>query len=93
VFLVPVTLLWMTTVNGFYTVEAATDHLRLRYLSGITTELAFSDVAFVSEEPWYKGRWRLVIIDSAGRRYESATSDRAAIDRAVHSLNAALRRR
>ena len=93
VFLVPVTLLWMTTVNGFYSVETMPDRLRLTYLSGLTTELVFSDVALVNEQPWYKGRWRLVIIDGAGRRYESATSDRTVVDRAVHGLNAALGRR
>lgn len=86
IFAVPMFMVWITTVNGFYELEQSAGNLRLRYLTGLTKDLPLDAISVLNERPWYKGRWRLEIIDRDGRRYESATSDRGVVDRAVHRL-------
>jgi hypothetical protein len=89
-FLAPLWLVWFTSLGGFYEAELAGGRLRLRYLSGLTSEMAAADVSSIRAMPAFKGRWRLRIVDRGGREFESATWHREPVDDAATSLSRVL---
>jgi len=67
----PFGLIWLTSLNGFYTAELSSQTMRLRYLIPLAqTDVPLTDIAAVEAKPWYRGRWRLhvVTIETAPRR-------------------------
>jgi hypothetical protein len=83
----PFGLIWLTSLNGFYTAELDTQVLRLRYLIPLAkTDVPLTDIAAVEASPWYRGRWRLHVVTTTGQRFESATWDRNAVSDAMSRL-------
>jgi hypothetical protein len=78
-FLGPVSLIYVTSLGGFYEAQVDRQLLRLRYLAGSTLEVPLAQISEVRAVPWYRGRWRLQVLESSGRRYESATWDRESV--------------
>jgi len=79
-FVAPLSLVYVSSLSGFYEAEIDGKALRLRYLTpGVSDEIALTEIASVATIPWYRGRSILRITDTAGRRYESATGPREAI--------------
>jgi len=83
----PFGLIWLTSLNGFYTAELDTQTMRLRYLIPLAqTDVPLTDIAAVEARPWYRGRWRLHVVTTTGRRFESATWDRKAVTESMARL-------
>ena len=89
-FLGPLALVWITSLGGFYELELTGNVVHLRYLTHLTDEIPAADVASVTARPAFKGRWRLEIIDRAGRRFESATWYREPVHDSASQLTKAL---
>jgi len=70
----PLLLVYASSLGGFYDAELDGPALRMLFLLPATaTETPLTDVTSAEPQPWYRGRWRLVIVASSGARYESAT--------------------
>lgn len=88
----PLALIYWTSLGGFYSASVDGAQLRLHSLVPfVSTTMPLSDVRTVTAQPWYKGRWRLVVVRNDETRYESATSARDVVDRAAAELNARIR--
>ena len=88
-FACPVSLIYATSLNGFYEAEVREDQLLLRYLLlGQVDTMPLADISKVEEAYAFKGRWRLHISRSNGERYESATWGHAAVSKALAELRA-----
>ena len=73
-FVLPVSLIYTSSLGGFYEVEVQEGRLALRYLlPQCATVLPIAEIGEVSAAPAFRGRWRLHIVTRDGRRYESAT--------------------
>lgn len=90
-FIAPVSLIWWTSLAGFYEAQVRDGNLQLRGLTGLATTLPASSITSIRARPWYRGRWRLVIT-AAGTDYESASWHRTEVQSAGAKLNEALRR-
>lgn len=86
IFIVPVALIYASSLNGFYEAEIRSDRLILRYLFPTEYEVPLGDVATVRASPAFKRRWRLYLVTANGVRYESATADRDVVSAAVERL-------
>ena len=75
----PTTLVYVTSLNGFYQAEVRDGVLVLRHLHPITTEIPLAGIADVRALPAFRGRWRLSITDVRGIEYVSATWHRDAV--------------
>jgi len=83
----PFGLVWLTSLNGFYTAELDAHVLRLRSLIPLArTSIQLTDIAAVEARPWYRGRWRLHVVTTTGRRFVSATSDRNSVTESTSRL-------
>jgi hypothetical protein len=92
-FAVPVFLLYVSSLNGFYEAEVEGRVLRMRYLlPALVSELPLSEVASARPVPWYRGRWRLEIVDTSGKRYTSATANRESVSESEALIRQALDR-
>jgi hypothetical protein len=86
IFIVPVTLIYASSLNGFYEAEVRDDRLMLRYLFPAESEIPIADIEMVRAAPAFKGRWRLHLVVVNGVRYESATADRDVVNEAAERL-------
>ena len=75
----PTTLVYVSSLSGFYEAEVRDGLLVLRHLHPITTEIPLADIAGVRAAPAFRGRWRLYITDARGIEYASATWHRDAV--------------
>ena len=91
-FLGPLSLIYATSLGGFYEAEVAGRLLRLHYLFGTTSEVPFDRILEIKAAPWYRGRWRLQVLDSSGSRYESATWNRESVAHSTAVLRRALKK-
>ena len=83
----PVTLVYASSLSGFYEAQVDGSILRLHYLfPHVVTEIAVADVVTARPIPAMKGRQRLQIVDRSGRQYESATWYRDSIARSAARL-------
>lgn len=89
-FLAPVSLIYVSSIGGFYEAQVDRHLLRLRYLLGSTSEVPLAQISDVRAVPWYRGRWRLQVLESSGRRYESATWDRESVATSTAQLRNAV---
>jgi hypothetical protein len=92
-FLLPVILVYSTSLNGFYEAEVQGNELRLYYLMPICVDvLRLSEISDVEAEYAFRFRWRLHITTALGRRYESATWHRTEVHESARRLRSLLRR-
>ena len=90
-FAAPVFLLYVSSLNGFYEAEVEGRVLRMRYLlPGLVSELPLLEVASARPVPWYRGRWRLEIVGTSGKRYISATANRESVTESSIRIQRAL---
>jgi hypothetical protein len=75
-FIVPVALVYGSSLNGFYRATLSGDEIVLRYLPGWNEHAACRDLSNVEAIPAFKGRWRLRILLASGGTRVSATSGR-----------------
>ena len=79
-FVGPLLLTYASSFGGFYDIEVDNRVVRLGYaVPMLTTELPVADIVAVQPIPWYRGRWRLQLVTSSGRVYESANWHHVAI--------------
>jgi hypothetical protein len=79
-FIGPLLLVYVSSLGGFYRAEVDGSVVRLRYLlPAVTSEIPLAQITRVSEIPWYRGRWRLVVETASGSTYESASWHRQPI--------------
>jgi hypothetical protein len=75
--------LYFTSLSGFSQLDLHNDQLTFRYiLPERTTSLPFHEVINVTEEPTYKGRWRLILTTESNGTYESALAFRTEVQNA-----------
>ena len=87
----PMTLLYSTSLNGFYEALFSPAHLELRYLVPFsTTRIAWSELAWAEARPAFRGRWRLHLVLASGQELVSATWHREPVESAAHRLRARL---
>jgi hypothetical protein len=88
-FVLPVGLIYSTSLAGFYEAEVRNGQLSLRYLlPQVVTVFPLAEVSEVSAAPAFRGRWRLHIVTVEGHRYESATWYRGPVtDAAIRLLS------
>ena len=80
-------LLWMSSLDGFYTAQTAGQVLRLHsLLPGVRTEIPLNEIALIEARPAHRGRWRLHVVSAAGKRYESATWHRNDVEQSSAQL-------
>jgi hypothetical protein len=89
-FLVPVLLIYATSLGGFYEADVDDRVLRLHYLLGATSEVPLSEVKAVRTVPSYRGRWRLEITSASAKRYKSATWHQRPVAESARLLRSAL---
>lgn len=88
-FACPVSLIYASSLNGFYEAEVRGDKLLLRYLlSGQEEAMPLSEISKLDEAYVFKGRWRLHIARSTGERYVSATWGHAPVSKALAEIRA-----
>jgi hypothetical protein len=92
-FVVPVTLIYVSSLGGFYELELRSDVVVLHYLTAATVAVPTARVSEVVARPAFRGRWRLQVRETDGQAHDSATWSRAAVDRAVAELRTTLRER
>ncbi|MGH9241348.1 MAG: hypothetical protein ACRD3G_25150 [Vicinamibacterales bacterium] len=86
-FVGPLLLLWTSSLGGFYVAETDGRILRLHsLLPGIRTEILLKEIALMQARPSHRGRWRLHLVSASGRRYESATWHRDAVEQSTARL-------
>jgi hypothetical protein len=92
IFLLPVTLIYVTSLDGFYDAHLTPDGVRLRYfVPMITADVGWQDVRQVEAVPQYRGTWRLRIVTGGGT-FESAVARRDVVEHARASLTPDARR-
>jgi hypothetical protein len=90
-FLGPMWLVYASSLGGFYEAEVDGTVLRLRYLlPAVRSEIPLTEVRAIEPVPWYRGRWRLQVVATSERRYESATWQRTTISESAVQLRQAL---
>ena len=86
-FLGPVTMIYVSSLSGFYDAQVDGEMLRLHYfVPGVVREIPLSEVVTARPIPAIRGRQRLEITDRSGRRYESATWYRDSIAKSAARL-------
>ncbi|HEU4394822.1 MAG TPA: hypothetical protein VFS92_04590 [Planctomycetota bacterium] len=86
-FAVLIAAVYLSSLGGFYELRSHGSSLETRSLISVFPDrLSFGDLARVEGEPAFRGRWRLVLVDAAGGRRESATADRETVEAAVALL-------
>jgi hypothetical protein len=86
-FLVPLSLIYVSSLNGFYEAEVEGAVLRLRYLiPAVSSEIPLAEITDVRRTAWQRGKWRLVVDTDSGSTYESATSDREPVAESLARL-------
>ena len=83
---VPLALIYWTSIAGFYELELNRGAAVLRHLHPGTERIPLGEIASVQAMPAFKGRWRLRIVRTDGRQYDSATAGRAAVEAAARKL-------
>lgn len=87
-FLVPLTLVYWTSIGGFREAEVRDGRLILRYLYPWGTQIPLRDVATVRARWAFKMSWRLHVTTTDGTHYESATTNRDTVEAAAARLRA-----
>jgi hypothetical protein len=83
----PLVLVYASSLGGFYELRVHADRVESRaLLPMLSTRTERADLARVDEEPAFRGRWRLVLVDASGGRRESATASREAVESAARLL-------
>ena len=89
----PVSMVYASSLSGFYEAQVDGQRLRLRYLlPGVATEIALADVMIARPIPAIRGRQRLQIVDRTGHEYESATWHRDVVVKSAARLKELLPR-
>lgn len=82
-------LVYASSLNGFYDLQADREELRLRYLLPVFgTSVPLTTVSEVDATPTFKSGWRLRVRLRAGSQYESARSNRADVNASAERLRA-----
>jgi hypothetical protein len=85
-FLTPVVLLYLSSLDGFYDMYTMNDGVRLAYFApAITSDVRWADVRRIEAVPQYRGTWRLRIVTDTGT-FESAAARRDIVERARTQL-------
>jgi hypothetical protein len=85
-FLTPVALLYLSSLDGFYDLYTMDDGVRLAYFApAITSDVRWTDVRRIEAVPQYRGTWRLRIVTDNGT-FESAAARRDIVERARTQL-------
>ena len=91
-FIGPVSMIYASSLSGFYEAELDENELRLLYIiPGCIETIPVSEIAGMEETYAFKSRWRLNVVRSTGQRYESATLGSAPVKRAAADLRARLK--
>jgi hypothetical protein len=88
----PLTLVYTSSLNGFYEADVRGGRLLLHYLYPMTTEVRLDDIASVRAAPAFRGRWRLYVTDTRGVEYASATWRREAVQEGAARLQLLVRK-
>jgi hypothetical protein len=81
-FLTPVALLYLSSLDGFYDLYTMDDGVRLAYFApAITSVVRWTEVRRIDAVPQYRGTWRLRIVTDRGT-FESASARRDMVERA-----------
>ena len=92
VFASPTTLLYASSLSGFYEAEVRNGRLVLHYLHPLTTEVELEHIAGIRTAPAFKGQWVLYVTGTRDVEYVSATSRRDALSAAAERLRLLLGR-
>jgi hypothetical protein len=86
-FIAPLLLVWTSSLGGFYTAETDGRILRLHsLLPGVRAEIMLKDIAVIEARPAHRGRWRMHVVSTTEKRYESATWHRDRVERSRAQL-------
>lgn len=93
VFFSPTTMLYASSLSGFYEAEVRDGRLVLHYLHPLTREIDLPQIVGIRTAPAFKGQWVLYVSDRGDMEYVSATSRRDALLAATEQLRLLLGRR
>jgi hypothetical protein len=88
----PTTLLYASSLSGFYEAEVRDGRLVLHYLHPLTAEIELAHIAGIRTAPAFKGQWVLYVTDRRDMEYVSATSRRDVLFAATERLRLLLGR-
>ena len=94
IWIVPLVLIYRSSMTGFYEAEQYGDRLRLRYLlekKEITFPLAEVIKLEAVPDSIGRDRWRLLVLQQDGQSYSSATWRREQVQNALIQLGSRLR--
>jgi hypothetical protein len=92
-FLLPVILVYCTSLNGFYEAKIGKNELQLLYLMpGWMDVVPLAEISAVEAQYAFRFRWRLHITTVTGGRFESATWHRVEVQEAARRLQSLLKR-
>lgn len=87
VFLLPVALVYVSSLSGFYEARLRDGNVTLSFLLRPgATSIPIEEISEIRGVPALKFRWRLEILTTDGRRFESATWYRLAVQESAEAL-------
>ncbi|HNY67030.1 MAG TPA: hypothetical protein PKM41_16505 [Deltaproteobacteria bacterium] len=85
----PVLLIWFTSLSGFYGLTVSRDRVTLSYLAPFLTKtLPSSQVRQAEALTAFKLRWRVHLVLASGEEHESALTDRETAELAARLIRA-----
>jgi hypothetical protein len=90
-FTVPVTLIYASSLHGFYEVEARASGIRLTYLlPALSTYIDRAAVTRVEAQPAARGQWRVHVLMATGEERSSAPASQSVAADVADALRAQL---
>jgi len=83
-----------SSLDGFHEAAISGDEVELTYiLPERSVKIPLADLCEASEDPTFKGKWRLRVATKEGERYESANTGYRSVHEAFLSLSGRIRSR